>query len=451
MKFFNLIFLFIFYFNNLNAFENHLTKIKDDLNLIYKQWNQGGYDKYENIFRRDNENAFNTCVAVSCGAGLLEQYNQILFALQEATGHKTGVFGKKFTYEEYQEYKNLYFEQKTSSSSALTNTKTFLIKFNNIISSIEEVCKLNPDVANIRNAGIDSLDKEILELDKEILKKDNSCTNLFLKTEKNLKIAHLELSNLRILLDYSLNENHNNSLKKSSKLLTAYNDEILSILNEGLITLKEKKKSITNLEASLAEKNRIEGHSSVFNIRLLSFKNTYKNLIKKDGKKIDATVDFYYENFEKLKISIFKYEFEPVSKNEVFDKYYFLTYRIIDKNDNSEPIVGVIAETEDKFENNSECEKARSNLISEYKNQKKINLPYEGINSTFLVSDSKGNNYSFYLHSSCSERIFSSKLSIVFKVLMSKGAGNYYTLLDLMGYKFKNNGKKFNNNNKIKF
>ena len=48
MKFFNLIFLFIFYFNNLNAFENHLTKIKDDLNLIYKQWNQGGYDKYEN-------------------------------------------------------------------------------------------------------------------------------------------------------------------------------------------------------------------------------------------------------------------------------------------------------------------------------------------------------------------------------------------------------------------
>ena len=78
-------------------------------------------------------------------------------------------------------------------------------------------------------------------------------------------------------------------------------------------------------------------------------------------------------------------------------------------------------------------------------------MPYEGINSTFLVSDSKGNNYSFYLHSSCSERIFSSKLSIVFKVLMSKGAGNYYTLLDLMGYKFKNNGKKYNNNNKIKF
>ena len=72
---------------------------------------------------------------VSLVLPLKEQYNQILLALQEATGHKTGVFGKKFTYEEYQEYKNLYFEQKTSSSSALTNTKTFLIKFNNIISS----------------------------------------------------------------------------------------------------------------------------------------------------------------------------------------------------------------------------------------------------------------------------------------------------------------------------
>ena len=66
------------------------------------------YEKYEHIFRRDHENAFSTCVAAKCGAGLLDHYNTILYALQNATGEKTGPFGKRFTWDEYQNYKNIY-------------------------------------------------------------------------------------------------------------------------------------------------------------------------------------------------------------------------------------------------------------------------------------------------------------------------------------------------------
>ena len=94
MKFLYLYFLSLFFIFNVNASTN-FEKISNDFQLIYNSWNNGELNKYENIFRRDNENAFNTCVAVTCGSGLLEHYNRVLNSLQSATGEKKGMFGKK--------------------------------------------------------------------------------------------------------------------------------------------------------------------------------------------------------------------------------------------------------------------------------------------------------------------------------------------------------------------
>ena len=66
--FFNLISLFLIF--NAHASAN-FEKISNDFELIYNEWNNRKYEKYEHIFRRDHENAFSTCAAVKCGAGLL--------------------------------------------------------------------------------------------------------------------------------------------------------------------------------------------------------------------------------------------------------------------------------------------------------------------------------------------------------------------------------------------
>ena len=77
MKYLYLFFFSIFFIFNVNASTN-FEKYFNDFELIYNNWNNGNFDKYEDIFRRDNENIFNTCVAVKCGAGALEHYNRVL-------------------------------------------------------------------------------------------------------------------------------------------------------------------------------------------------------------------------------------------------------------------------------------------------------------------------------------------------------------------------------------
>jgi hypothetical protein len=64
MKFLYLYFFSLFFIFNVNASTN-FEKISSDFQLIYNSWNHGEFNKYENIFRRDNENAFSTCVAVN--------------------------------------------------------------------------------------------------------------------------------------------------------------------------------------------------------------------------------------------------------------------------------------------------------------------------------------------------------------------------------------------------
>ena len=200
MKYLYLYFFSIFFIFNLNL-SNNFEKYFNDFELIYNNWNNGNFDKYEDIFRRDNENIFNTCVAVKCGAGALEHYNRVLNSLRNATGEKKGMMGKRFTYDEYQNYKNIYFEQKRSTAEAIKNTRKFLRKYNNLSLKLGEYCKNN--LVDINNTDL-------------IAKKNNKekkWKNLINQTEKNLKISNLELSNFRLLLNYSLNENHNNSLK----------------------------------------------------------------------------------------------------------------------------------------------------------------------------------------------------------------------------------------------
>ena len=431
MKFLYLYFLSSFFIFNVNASTN-FEKISNDFELIYNSWNKGEFNRYEDIFRRDNENAFNTCVAVQCGSGLLEHYNRVLYSLQNATGEKKGMFGKRFTYEEYQNYKNIYFEQKGSSADAIKNTRTFINRFNISFLELEDSCKSS--LINIEND----------DLNNKKINKDKTCKNLFFQTEKNLEVFLLELSNFRTLLNYSLNENHNNSLKKSSKLLISYKDKILSIIEQGIVNINDQAKTIAYLEEDLLRKNKNEKNSNLFSIRFLSNKKKYKEIIL-DKDRDDPTVDFFYENFNKLKVSVFRYEFLPEIKNDVFKRYYFYTYKIIDKNDNPEPIIKITASSKEIYENEKSCEIAKNEIINEYKNQKEIS-------DFFTVSDPYDNEYRFSIRSStCSSSIFSSKFSFNLIVGVDR-IDNYnsHALLNLMGYKYKDDENTLKNN-EIKF
>ena len=421
MKFLYLYFLSLFFIFNAHA-STKFEKISNDFELIYNSWNYGEFNKYEDIFRRDHENAFNTCIAVTCGSGLLDHYNRVLTSLQNATGEKKGMFGKKFTYEEYQNYKNIYFEQKKSSADAITNTKTFLNKFNILFLKLEDSCKKS--LVDIENE----------DLNNKIINKDKTCNDLFFQTEKNLEVFLLELSNFRLLLNYSLNESHNNSLKKSSKLLISYNDKILSIIEQGIIDLDEQAKTIASLEEDLLWKKKIEKNSSLFNIRFLSFKKNYNNIITKKDK-FDPTVDFFYENFKKLKVSVFRYEFLPETKNDIFERYYFYTYKIIDKNDNPEPIIRIIASSKEVYDDINSCNEAANKIVKEYKTQKDIS-------ESFIVSDLNNKEYRLRVSSGCFSSFFSSKFYFNLVAGINEnniGYNNYYDLLNLMGYKFKDN------------
>jgi len=433
MKFLYLYFFSLFFIFNANASTN-FEKVSSDFQLIYNSWNHGEFNKYEDIFRRDNEYIFNNCVAVTCGAGALDHYNRVLNSLQNATGEKKGMFGKKFTYEEYQNYKDIYFEQKKSSATAIKDIRRFLNKLDTSLLKLNDFCETS--LTDVENDALNNKKNN----------KDKTCNDIFVQAEKNLKVFHLELSNFRILLNYSLNENHNNSLKKSSELLTSYNDKILSIIEQGIINLENQVKIIASLEEDLLRKNKNEKNSSLFNIRFLSNKKKYKEIVLNKDRH-DPTVDFFYENYDKLKVSVFRYEFQPETKNDVFERYFFYTMKIIDKNDNPEPIIRITASSKEIYENEKSCEIAKYRIINEYKNQKEIS-------EFFIVSDPYDNEYRFSIRSSaCSSSIFSSKFSFSLVVgidRMNINDYNSYPLLNLMRYNFEGNNNALKNN-EIKF
>ena len=425
MKFLYLYFLSLFFIFNVNASTN-FEKISNDFELIYNSWNKGEFNRYEDIFRRDNENAFSTCVAVKCGSSLLEHYNRILNNLQNATGEK-----RRFTFEEYQNYKNIYFEQKESSAEAMKNTSRFLNKLNNSFLKLNDLCETS--LTDIEND----------DLNNKKINKNKTCNDIFIQAKKNLEVFQLELSNFRTLLNYSLNENHNNSLKKSSKLLISYSDKILSIIEQDLVNIENENKSIVLLEKNLLRKKKIEKNSSLFNIRFLSLKKDYDNIITEKDK-FDPTVDFFYENFKKLKVSVFRYEFLPQTKNEVFESYYFYTYKIMDKNDNPEPIVKMIASSKEIYDDINSCEVAANKIVKEYKAQKNIS-------NSFIVSDMNNEEYSFGISSGCFSSFFSSKFYFNLAVGVDR-VDNYnsHALLNLMGYNFEGNENALKKN-KVKF
>jgi len=431
MKFLYLYFFSLFFIFNANASTN-FEKVSSDFQLIYNSWNHGEFNKYEDIFRRDNEYIFNNCVAVTCGAGALDHYNRVLNSLQNATGEKKGMFGKKFTYEEYQNYKDIYFEQKKSSATAIKDIRGFLNKLDTSLLKLNDFCETS--LTDVEND----------DLNNKKNNKDKTCNDIFVQAEKNLKIFHLELSNFRILLNYSLNENHNNSLKKSSELLTSYNDKILSIIEQGIINLENQVKIIASLEEDLLRKNKNEKNSSLFNIRFLSNKKKYKEIVLNKDRH-DPTVDFFYENYDKLKVSVFRYEFQPETKNDVFERYFFYTMKIIDKNDNPEPIIRITASSKEIYENEKSCEIAKYRIINEYKNQKEIS-------EFFTVSDPYDNEYRFSIRSrTCSSSLFSSKFSFNLVVGIDRiDDYNSHALLNLMRYNFEGNNNALKNN-EIKF
>ena len=100
----------------------------------------------------------------------------------------------------------------------------------------------------------------------------------------------------------------------------------------------------------------------MFGIRFLSFKKDFQDIIT-DRDKLDPTVEFFYQKFDKLKVSVFRYEFKPKAKNDVFERYYFDTLKIMDKNDNPEPIVRVVAFSKQIYEDRDICYVAAKKLL----------------------------------------------------------------------------------------
>ena len=206
----------------------------------------------------------------------------------------------------------------------------------------------------------------------------------------------------------------------------------MSIIDQGLVNLETEIKSIVVLENNLLRKKKIEKNSSLFNIKFFSLKKNYEDIIT-DKDKFDPTVDFFYEKFEKLKVSVFRYEFEPKKRNDVFEKYYFFTYKIIDKNDNPEPIVRIIASSKKIYNDIDSCYADANRITVQYKDQKEIN-------DLFIVSDLNNNEYRVRISSTCFESFFSSKFHFNLVVgIYERNVenNNYYALLNLMGYKFK--------------
>ena len=208
---------------------------------------------------------------------------------------------------------------KKSTSQAIKNTNRFLNSFKKNFLIVTSSCK-EIDDEKISNE----------EIEKKINSKNSFCSKLFADTENNLNLIQKELSNFRLLLNYSLNENHNNKLKKSSKLLMSYNDSVLDILDKSIKNVNLKNKKIENLIAQKKYKDQLNNQSMIFNIKLLDNINNYKDIIL-DKKTYDPTIDFYYEKFDRLKVSKFRYEFNVKNKNSFFNKYYLYTYKLINK------------------------------------------------------------------------------------------------------------------------
>jgi hypothetical protein len=436
MRLIKLFFLFFLISSDVSAIEidKQINTIKKDFNIIYNIWNRGGLDKYESIFRRDNENAFSTCVATRCGGSLIEQYNSIVSNLQKATGEKQGIFGKQFSWEQYQNYKNIYFEQKKSTSQTIKNTNRFLNSFEKNFLIITSLCK-----------KIDNEKMSNKEIKKKINLKSSFCNKLLVDTKKNLNLIQKEFSNFRLLLNYSLNESHNNKLKKSSQLLVSYNESVLDILDKSIKNVNLQNKEINNLIAQKKYKDQLNNQSKIFNIKLLDNIKNYKDLIL-DESTDDPTIDFYYEKFDKLKVSKFKYEFNVKNNNNFFNKYYLYTYKLINKKNSFEPIVGILAEGSSIFKNLETCRAAENQVLKEYSEQKNINK-----NQSFNVVDIKNQNYFFNLRTSCYEKIFSTKYTLVFRIEIENiQFNNYNGLLNLMNPEI-NTQINIKNNNKIKF
>ncbi len=262
MRLIKLFFLIFIISSNANSIEivSQIKTMKIDFNIIYDVWNRSGFEKYESIFRRDNENAFSTCIATRCGGSLIKQYNTIVSNLQKATGEKQGMFGKQFSWEQYQNYKKIYFDQKQSTSQAIKNTNRFLNSFEKNFLIISSLCK------EIDNKKISNK-----EIKKKIKSKYSFCKKLFVDTKKNLNLIQKEFSNFRLLINYSLNENHNNNLKKSSQLLISYNETVLDILNKSIKNVNLQNKKIKNLIAQKKYKDKLNNQSMILSLNKPTF------------------------------------------------------------------------------------------------------------------------------------------------------------------------------------
>lgn len=331
LKNFIIILLFLVAPSKLLSFELDENNYK----IYFHKWNKGEFDRYENIFRRDNENAFATCIGVSCGGSLLEQYSIILRELKktECPASQKDFFGSSHTFEDYQDCKKLYDNFKQNNDTNFKVLSNFFIKNNISKSTAQNECKIFFNNNEINNFCIKNL--ELIS---------NNQRTLGIEIEKFYTL----LENFNFKLDTQT------SLKKNSEILKNLTNNNELLYAEFLTNIKNKNQLLAE---QIRKKNKLEED----NKEKLYLSNAYKdlnlfginlgedlNLVKKINKQYNKKSISYFGSLIHLYKDAHIF-FEPQNKNVIFEDY------IISYGPENKKILGIFARTKMKYNSESEC------------------------------------------------------------------------------------------------
>ena len=355
----NFILISFFLFSPLNLFAFELDE--NNYKIYFDKWNRGEFNKYENIFRRDNENAFATCVGASCGGSLLEQYSAITTGLKniDCAASQKDLFGNSHTYEDYQDCKKLYDNFKKNNDYNFKILNNFFFKNNLSKNTAKKECKFF-----FNNNEI-----------------NNFCTKNFDLVFNNQKILGAEIEKFYTLLEnFNFKLETQNNLQKNSQVLKnlTENNEILYV--EFISNIKSKNQLLAE---QIRQKNELEEVNRKIEYLLSANKdlnlfgvNLGENLnsVKKINKQYNKKLISYFGSFIHLYKDAHTF-FDPQAKNEIFDDY------IISYGPENKKILGIFARTKRKYNSESECIKdlkpVKLYLVEKFEKNGNLTVSYD--------------------------------------------------------------------------
>ena len=307
---------------------------ENNYKIYFSKWNKGEFDKYENIFRRDNENAFASCVGASCGGNLLEQYSIILRELKniECQASQKSLFGISYSFEDYQSCKKLYENFKQNNNYNFKVLNNFFLKNNIFTNTAQNECKKtnNIEINNFCNKNLELISNNQKILKKEIEKFYTLLENFTFKLETQTVFQ----KNSEIL----------KNLTDNNELL--YTEFISNIRGKNQLFAEQIKKN-NKLKEDIKERQYLINafkDLNLFGVNLGEDLNSIKKINKQYNKKFISYFGSVIHLYKDAHIF-----FEPQAKNEIFDDY------IISYGPENKEILGIFARTKKKYNSESEC------------------------------------------------------------------------------------------------